>query len=467
MTKKKHPTYPVLLVDDEEDALASYRSALLNNGINNTICCTDSCEVMTILDSQAISVVILDLIMPHIPGEELLVQIGEKHPAIPVIVITGNNEVETAVACMKDGAFDYMVKPVEKVRLSSGVNRAIEMKSLQQEVNTLARQVFSPDLKYPGVFKDIISDNEVMRSIFRYIEAVADSPRPVLITGESGVGKDLLARAIHDCGNLDGEFVTVNVGGLDDTMFSDTLFGHRKGAFTGATSTRKGFIEHASEGTLFLDEIGELENSSQVKLLRLLQNNEYYMLGSDVIKKAKTRIVAATNLDLNSERAEGGFRKDLYHRLSTHHIHVPPLRERLEDIPLLLDHFIQKAAKTLKKKKPTLPENLCPLLRSYSFPGNIRELESMIFNAVSLHKEGILSSASFKEVIANQQHTAITLDTLNEGEWNIVYSGRMPTLKEAEDFLIAEAMKKSNGNQSVAALYLGISQSTLSRRFKK
>ena len=468
MRSQKFPGLPILIVDDEEDVLQSYKMTLRYTGINNLLLCKDSRQVMNILLEQPVSIIILDLFMPHITGQELLVQIAEFHPDIPVIVITGSNKVETAVDCMKCGAFDYMVKPVERSRLSSGVKRAIELRELQQEINILSKQVLSQELRHPETFKEIITNDENMKSIFKYIEAIATSPKSVLVTGESGSGKEQIAKVIHNLSKRTGNYVAVNVGGLDDTLFSDALFGHKDGAFTGAKGKREGLITKAEGGTLFLDEIGDLENSSQVKLLRLLQEKEYYSLGSDIPRVCDVRIIAATNTHLKDKQQKGKFRNDLYYRLNTHHIHIPPLRERLDDLPFLVDHFLEQASKSLNKKKPTVPKELNSLLRTYQFPGNIRELQSIIFDAVSRHESRVLSLSLFKEYTRNNS-TSNMEDSENNKESisnEIKYHGEFPALKDVEDFFITEAMKKARGNQSIAAQLLGISQSTLSRRFK-
>jgi DNA-binding NtrC family response regulator len=462
------PVTPLLLVDDEEDVLESYKMALKFNGIHNFILCSDSRDVSGILKEQEISAVVLDLFMPHVKGQDLLALIKEEYPQIPVIVVTGSNKVETAVDCMKCGAFDYMVKPVENSRLTSSIRTALEIRELQYEVDTLKRQVLSQDIHHPEVFKDIITVSNGMKSIFKYVEAIAGTPKPVLITGESGVGKELIARALHCLSSRKGNFVPVNVGGLDDTMFSDTLFGHKKGAFTSADSARPGLIEQAAGGTLFLDEIGDMDNTSQVKLLRLLQDREYYPLGSDVVKVSDTRIIAATNTSLEKKQRDGTFRNDLYYRLIIHHIHIPPLRERPEDIPFLINHFIEQSATSIDKKIPSVPEQLYVLLSSYHFPGNIRELQSVIYDAVSRCETPILSLSVFRDYIKKRSGQGEQGETnMTKDAFNISYSGRFPTLKEAEDFFIEEALQKAKGNQSIAATYLGINQSTLSRRLKE
>ena len=467
MQKQELPVNPILLVDDEEDVLRSYRMALKYDGLHNLILCSDSTKVKSLLLENTISVIILDLFMPDVTGKELLGVIQKDFPEIPVIVSTGANNIETAVECMRLGAFDYMVKPVENSRLVSSIRKALEIHQYKEEVKALKRQVLEGDLKNPDIFSEIITVSEKMKNIFKYIEAIAKSPKPVLITGESGVGKELFARAIHCISELKGEMVTVNVAGLDDTVFSDTLFGHKKGAFTGADSLRGGLIEQAKGGTLFLDEIGDLSNSSQVKLLRLIQNGEYYPLGSDTVKKIDARIITATNVDIGNKFEEGAFRKDLYYRLITHHINIVPLRERHCDLPYLIDHFIDQAATSLGKGKPEAPDGLSVLLESYSFPGNVRELEAIIFNAVSRMEGKTLNLSLFKDYLSKNDASEVDInkDKRNERK-KISYEGQFPKLKDVEDFFINEAMKKAKGNQSIAAGLLGISQSTLSRRYK-
>ena len=469
MTESTYPHFPVMMVDDEAQAITSFEMALRSANMNNFIRCHDSRDVMPLLSSQEIEVMLLDLRMPHISGEELLPMITSDYPEIPVVVITGSNDVDTAVKCMQYGAFDYILKPVEKSRLIGGVKRAVELRELQRENQLLKAHVLSDELEKPEAFSEIITTSASMRSIFQYIEAISNSPRPVLITGETGVGKELVAKAVHTLSNREGAFMPVNVAGLDDHVFADTLFGHKKGAFTDAREARGGLIEQAAGGTLFLDEIGDLSTSSQVKLLRLLQEGEFFPLGSDVAKRSDARIVVATNQNLEELQASGKFRKDLYYRLCSHHIQIPTLGARREDLPVLVDHFLAKASKTLNKKKPTPPAELITLLSTYHFPGNIRELESIIFDAVSSHKSGKLSMDVFKAHIA-QKHPTLKPDSGDltpEISTPVIFSEQLPTLKQAEQLLIDEAMKRSNGNQSIAALGLGISRQALNKRLKK
>lgn len=462
-----YPSLPVLMVDDEAQALDSFETALLLASINNIIRCQDSREVMPLLSSREIEVMLLDLSMPHISGEELLSLVTKDFPEVPIIIITGSNDVETAVACMKSGAFDYMVKPVEKSRLISGVKRAIELRELQRENRLLKARVLSGEMEHPEAFSEIITDSEAMRSIFQYIEAISNTPQPVLITGETGVGKELVARAIHRLSNRKGDFVPVNVAGLDDNIFADTLFGHKKGAFTGADQPRSGMIEQASGGTLFLDEIGDLNPASQVKLLRLLQDGEFFPLGSDIVKHSDARVVVATNQNLQALQESGKFRKDLYYRLRAHHIHIPPLRDRYEDLPVLVNHFLEKASKTLGKEKPAPPAELSSLLAAYPFPGNIRELESMIFDAVTSCKTERLPLEPFRSYL-RQDESVIQTQATGQPDAASTLKEKIETISHmTEKQMIIDALNKTNQNRTKAAKLLGISRRTLQNKIKE
>ena len=305
-----------------------------------------------------------------------------------------------------------------------------------------------------------------MHAVFRYLEAIGPSPQPVLITGETGTGKELIARALHRLSGRDGELVSVNVAGLDDTMFSDTLFGHAKGAYTGADRPRDGLINTAGAGTLFLDEIGDLTAASQVKLLRLLQDGSYYPLGADRPRQSRARVVVATNCDVVKDVSAGRFRKDLYYRLRTHHLTLPPLRARLGDIPLVTNHFVEKAAVALNKPIPTIPLALYQLLRTYHFPGNVRELEALMFDAVARHDGGILSLQSFKDAISGEsqfEEPDMQLDS-TPSAIAACFPEQLPTLEQAETALVDEALRRAEGNQGVAALLLGMSRQALNKR---
>ncbi|MBU3916290.1 sigma-54 dependent transcriptional regulator [bacterium] len=463
-----NPTFPILIVDDETQSIEGTELVLQTNGLNNILVCQDSRQVMPMLSEQKFSVILLDLSMPHISGEELLLNISQQYPDAQIIVLTGRNEIETAIKCLKMGAFDYLVKPVEINRMISAIKRAIEVGEERNEYRVFKQLVLNDNLIHPEVFAPIITKNKTLRSIFQYAEAISNTNRAVLITGASGVGKELMSRAVHTLSGRDGQFVAINISGLDDTLFSDTLFGHIKGAFTSASLDRQGLIETASGGTLFLDEIGDLNQASQVKLLRLLDEGEYFPIGSDVPRGANTRIITATNQNLQQLQEKGLFRADLYYRLQTHHIHIPSLRERMDDIPLLVDHFLEQSAAALNKKKPTPPKELFQLLSSYNFPGNIRELQSMVFDAVSHHKSKMLSMDRFK--VHMQKHSLMDIP---EADPNSEHSGLfssfdgLPTLKEARNHLVREALERSNGNLNTAAQILGLSRSGLSKLIQR
>lgn len=330
-----------------------------------------------------------------------------------------------------------------------------------------ALQKVHDELEHEEAFSSIITESKSMRAVFHYIEAVAKSRKPVLITGETGTGKELLARSVHKVSGLKGQHVAVNVAGLDDTMFSDTLFGHKKGAFTGADKERKGLVVKAAGGTLLLDEIGDLSESSQVKLLRLLEEQIYYPLGSDIPEKSNACIIACSNHALEELVSKGKFRKDLYFRLRIHHIHIPPLRERIKDIPLLFEHFLEEVSLSMKKKKPVVPDELITLLCSYHYPGNIRELQAMVHDVVARNKSGRLSLEIFKDYMKQTESQFKNRLSTRESNSIVDVFGRFPTLKDVEDHLISKALKRSKGNQGVAASFLGISRQALNQRLKK
>ena len=463
------PLLPVLLVDDEPTWLHSLALSLkISAGINHVVSCHDSREVMGLLDQQHFSTVLLDLTMPYIGGEELLVSIKEKHPELPVVIISGLNQMDTAIRCVKLGAEDFYVKTDERQRVVNGVLRVLKQQQLQQENRHLASSLLQRKLETHAAFAPIVTCNDKMHAIFSYVMAIASSSEPVLIIGESGTGKELIARALHQYSCPDKPWVAVNVAGLDDMVFSDTLFGHVKGAYTGADHDRKGMVEQAGDGVLFLDEIGDLTESSQVKLLRLLQEGEYFPLGSDQPHKCRARILTATNIDLAKQESTGKFRRDLHYRLCSHRVEIPPLRERKADLPLLLDFFLFAAAASVNKPKPTVPPELVALLSTYSFPGNVRELRSMVYDAVSVHTGGVMSMARFKVAIGNHESVAKSTNVgVNDfASAKVTFGVELPTLKEVGGLLVSEAMQRSQGNQSIAARLLGVTPQALSKRLK-
>jgi DNA-binding NtrC family response regulator len=470
MNQKRFPEFPVLVVGDEENFLNSMDFYLRSNGITHVECCQDSLDVLPRLKNKKYSVILLDMVMPGISGDELLLKIVEWYPEIPVVVITGFPETRTAEICMQKGASDYLKKPIETNDLIRTIHNALAIKN-PKDVVLMKKGLLSDEYQKTNNFFGIITRNETMFDIFKITLMIAVTSKPVLIRGETGVGKELFAQAIHQLSRRRGEFIAANIGGLDDHLFSDTLFGHEKGAFTGAIQKRKGLIENAKSGTIFLDEIGDLSMESQVKLLRLIQEGKYYPLGADIPITTDARIVAATNKDLSNSIITGKFRKDLYYRLETHDIYIPPLRKRREDIPLLVDHFLEKISAELKQKKPTVPNELFTLLSNYHFPGNIRELESMVYDAISCHEKGILSLKVFKEKIGKNSIQADTFlnpgDAIsNEGE-KVLLGEVLPTFSELEEIYLNELMKRSKVNKRMAAQWVGLERKTFEYRWKK
>jgi len=463
MNSLTHNDLPVLLVDDEHDILELTRLTLAGEGIKNILMIDDSRKVLPFLENEKVAAVVLDLLTPHLSGNEVLQNIVAEYPDIPVIVMTAMDDVDTAVECLKIGAFDYLVKPVDPNRLVSIVEKALKMHHLQQENSSLKKYLLTGRLEHADVFSGIITRSTTMHAIFQYAEVIAKSCQPILITGETGVGKELMSVSIHKLSEMKGPFVAVNIAGLDDTMFSDTLFGHKRGAYTGAGTSREGLVAQAAGGTLFLDEIGDLNQQSQVKLLRLLQEREYYPLGSDVVKTSNVRIIVATNQNLPQLIAAGSFRKDLYFRLCAHQIHIPPLHERPEDIPLLVDHFIDEATQSLRTERPVLAPDVVEYLSSRQYSGNIRELRALVHDAVIRQKNGILTLDCFTAAAwerpmnsTSRRHDDVLLDMF----------GGFPTIAEMERYLIDKAMSMAHGKRNVAASLLGITRQTLHKRMK-
>lgn len=459
--RASYPPFAVMIIDDDEPMVGIIQGVLESERITNVLDAGDGDQALAELRTADIGVVLLDLSLPGKNGREVLPLIRAEFPEIPVIIVTADNEIETAVECMRLGAFDYVVKGGDPNKLISTVKMGIEVQELRRENRRLREHFFSEELKHPEAFSRIVTQNERMRSIFVYIEAIADSSSTVLITGDTGTGKELVAEAIHRVSIRTGEFVAANVAGYDDSLFADALFGHLKGAFTGADRVRSGLIERASGGTLFLDEIGDLSQPSQVKLLRLLEANEYFPVGSDVPKRSNARVVVATNRDLKLAAEQGDFRKDLYYRLHTHQIQLPLLRERKDDMRLLFEHFLTEACSEFGKDLPEYPQQLIRLLESYDFPGNVRELRSVVFDAVSKHQSDDLSIDTFRHALGRDD-----VPTPWGNEPAVTFLDQLPTIKELTELLVREAMNRANGNQTVAARMLGISQPALSQRLK-
>ena len=445
----------VLIIEDDPIALR-VMSAILRT-THQVVPCADPRLVTQNLAAFPVDVVLMDLNLPHVPGETLLPQLVADHPTLPVVVVTGTQDATTAVRLVKMGAFDYLVKPVDPKSLIEAVSRAVALHSANR--TTAAEAPVA--VRRPELFARMITRSRAMLTMFQYIEAVAPSPNPVLVTGETGTGKELVAQAIHAASGRSGACVACNVGGLDDGLLSDALFGHRKGAFTGAVGERAGLVDRAAGGTLFLDEIGDLPVASQVKLLRLLQEGEYLPVGSDVPEQARIRVVAATSLDLDERIADGRFRRDLFYRLCGHRIHLPPLRERREDLPLLIAHFAVVSCAAMGVPPLRVPLEVLDLVADHPFMGNVRELQALVHDAVSRRKGGALAVEPFRRLrqrgLSDQQ--GLPPEAL-------AWPARLPTLAEVTEQVIAEAMRRCEGNLAAAARQLGLTRQAFYQRLR-
>ena len=458
------------MIDDEESVLRAQANVLSAAGFPEPLRSTDADHALRMLEGQPVDAVLLDLLMPGATGETLLARLEELRPEVPVIVVTAVDNVETAVRCVQLGAFDYLVKPVQPDRLIAGLRRALALKRARSTCRELGDRLLDGRLRHPEHFSSMVNHDPKMHAIFLYVEAIAATGQPVLISGETGTGKELLARAVHDASGRSGQFHAVNVAGVDEAMVNDTLFGHMKGAYTGSIEARKGILAQAEGGTVLLDEIGDLSLASQVKLLRVLENGEYYPLGSDIPRRTTARFIMSTHRDIDALVAEGGFRNDLFFRISTYRVRIPPLRERRGDIPLLFDRFVAEAALEFSRRPPRVPEQLLQLLATYAFPGNVRELRAMAYAAVSHTERGSLSLSSVRDAVRSARVNALRTADGDEADTDpceIRFGTRLPSLGRMTSALISEAMSRARGNQAEAASMLGISHQALSKRLKR
>jgi DNA-binding NtrC family response regulator len=446
---------PVLVVDDDEGLLLSIKATLVGSGLPEPALVSDSRNVMALMRDHHFQLVLLDLIMPHLNGIEVLEKIKREFPDSECVVVSANDELATAVDAMSLGASDYLVKPLNSEKLIALVNRSLEKYNLQDELARFGgKKVFS-ELKNPQAFADMVAEDESMALIFHQVEAVAGTDYSVVINGESGTGKEMLARVIHRISNRSkAPFFAVNMASFSKTIFEDEFFGHAKGAYTDASSDRQGFFEAAQGGTLFLDEITELDPSLQAKLLRVIEEREFYRLGSTEIRNADVRIIAATNRDINEEIMQNRFRADLFYRINMYNIKIPPLRERKNDILPLARHFLKIHAGVNRKKIQSLAPDLAERLLLSTFLGNVRELENIIAGAVLLERGKTLTLAAARNLLPYHGP---------ERRRNV----EMLTLDELERRHIKSVLEVTDGNRPQAAKILGINVSTVYRKLEK
>lgn len=436
----------ILVVDDEKNYLLVLKELLIEEGYEVAIA-QSAAEALKIFQETELDLVITDMKMPGMSGMELLEVLKEKDFHLPVIMMTAFGTVEKAVEAMKKGAYDYILKPFDNEVLKKTVAKGLAMGQVIK-----ANRLLSGELKEKFGPTDLIGSSLPIRQVRELISKVAGTKATVLISGESGTGKELVARAIHfNSPRKDKPLVSVNCSALAETLLESELFGHEKGSFTGATAQRKGRFETADGGTLFLDEVGEMSPSVQVSLLRVLQNREFERVGGNKTIKVDVRVITATNKDLSKEIAIGHFREDLYYRLNVVHIEVPPLRDRKEDLPLLVRYFLERFAKEMNKKEvPSLAPEAMGALLAYDWPGNIRELENMLERAVILSSRPIiyLEDLPFTSIIP----PGAKLDEV---------------LELIEKKMITQALTLAGNVQAHAAELLGITRQSLFSKMKK
>jgi len=447
----------VLVVDDEKNYLLVLE-ALLGGAGYEVLTADSGEEALEIIRRNDLDLVITDMKMPRMSGIEVLEQIKQVYTDLPVIMMTAYGTVEKAVEAMKKGAFDYILKPFKNEELLLTVAKALDLRHLLTE-NRRLRQ----DLEKRYRFENIIGNSKAMQNIFAMVEKVAQTRATVLLSGESGTGKELIARAIHyRSARSQGPFISVNCGALTETLLESELFGHEKGAFTHALAMRKGRFELAEGGTLFLDEVAEMSPALQVKFLRVLQEMEFERVGGTKTIRVDVRVVAASNRDLRAEVEAGNFREDLFYRLNVVHLQIPPLRQRTEDIPLLVTHFIQKYASANQKGTIHLGPGVMKILVSHPWPGNVRELENVIERAVILCSQNTITVDDLPPEITEPPKAELDIDQLVPSHIPLPEA-----LEKIEELMIRRALHQAGYVQVRAAELLGITKSLLQYKLKK
>lgn len=408
--------------------------------------------------AEEFDLTLLDLLMPGMDGIEVLNRLKKIKPDAVVVIITAYASVESAISAMKTGAFDYIQKPFKHDELIMTIQRALEHKRLQEENLRL-----KTELKKKYSFENIIGKSKVMHSVFETIRAAAPTRSTILIQGESGTGKELVAQAIHQSSDRSGfQFITVNSGSLPPDLLESHLFGHVKGAFTGAVNQKKGLFEAAHHGTIFFDEISTLNMETQAKLLRVMQEKEFMRLGGTKTLKVDVRVIAATNTSLESLISKMQFREDLFYRLNVIKIELPPLRERKEDIGLLVKHFLNIYSKENKKDISEISDDVMETLERYEWPGNIRELENLIERAVVLSKTKVITRESLPAFLLDPQQPHDASDPLDQGSLRL-----KDQIHSFQKRAILDALKRTHGVQKKAAALLGVKPTTLNEMIKR
>jgi two-component system response regulator AtoC len=448
----------ILIIDDEKTIRWSLGEALKESGYE--VCDSGSAEKgVELFKQKSADLVLLDLKLPEKSGIEVLKQIKSVDPSVPVIMMTAYGEVDTAVEAMKNSAYDFILKPFALEKLKVTIANALEAHRLKTEVAYMSEK-----RTRKNVFNNFIGHSAAMQEIFEKIKKIGESKaNTILITGESGAGKELVARAIHACSYDEPRpFMEINCAAVPETLLESELFGHEKGAFTDAKTRKKGLVELAEGGTLFLDEIGEMGITLQARLLRVLENKTFRRVGGVQDLHVNTRIISATNRDLKLAIEEKTFRKDLYYRLKVIPIHIPSLRERKEDIPLLVHYFIDRFNKELGKHVKPLKRPVMEALVDYDWPGNVRELRNVIERAMLLDAEDEILLDHLPQEIRASEKTSAGRSTASAH----LTSYFPMTLKEVEKIQIQKTLKQTNGNKSKAATILGISRQTLREKLK-